>query len=109
MKNMFSYLFDKFKNTTVGMFVCQHPYWVLFFVVLIHTFFFNQYTLYDMIKAKMSISKLNAEYDYYQNKIQEDSIKLHNLKTDNQNLIKFAREVYGMKKDKEEVYIIRYK
>ena len=109
MKNMVSYLFDKFKNTTVGMFVCQHPYWVLFFVVLIHTFFFNQYTLYDMIKSKMSISKLNAEYDYYQNKIQEDSIKLHNLKTDNQNLIKFAREVYGMKKDKEEVYIIRYK
>ena len=106
---MVSYLFDKFKNTTVGMFVCQHPYWVLFFVVLIHTFFFNQYTLYDMIKAKMSISKLNAEYDYYQNKIQEDSIKLHNLKTDYQNLIKFAREVYGMKKDKEEVYIIRYK
>ena len=57
----------------------------------------------------MSISKLNDEYVYYQNKIQEDSIKLHNLKTDNQNLVRFAREVYGMKKDKEDVYIMRYK
>lgn len=109
MKNIASYLFKKFQSTSIGRFVCAHPYLVVFIAVMIHLFFFNQYTLYDMIKAKMSISKLNEEYDYYQNKIQEDSIKLHNLRTDNQNLVKFAREVYGMKKDKEDVYIMRYK
>ena len=101
MKNIVLNFFKKVKNTAIGRFVCAHPYLVVFIGVMIHLFFFNQYTLYDMIKAKMSISKLNEEYEYYQNKIQEDSIKLHNLKTDNQNLVRFAREVYGMKKDKE--------
>lgn len=109
MKNIVTKLFRKFQSTAIGRFVCAHPYLVVFVLVMIHTFCFNQYTLYDMIKAKMSISKLNDEYVYYQNKIQEDSIKLHNLKTDNQNLVRFAREVYGMKKDKEDVYIMRYK
>ena len=109
MKNLVAIAFDKFKNTTVGRFVCNHYYILGFILVGLHILITNQYNIYDMIKAKLTISKLNNEYSYYQNKIQEDSIKLYNLQTDNQNLIKFAREVYRMKGDKEDVYILMYK
>ncbi len=109
MKNILLVAIDKFKNTRVGGFVWQHPYLVGVFVVLFHLCVTNQYKIYDMVKAKFTISKLEREYDSYVNKIQEDSIKLPNLRTDHQNLIKFAREVYHMKADKEDVYLIMNK
>ncbi|MBO4244004.1 MAG: septum formation initiator family protein [Bacteroidales bacterium] len=107
MKNLVQVAWNKFKDSRFGGFVCQHPYLVLIIAVFFHLCVTNQYNLYDMIKAKFTISKLRTELDAYQTKIQEDSIKLHNLRTDNRNLVKFAREVYHMKSDKEDVFIIR--
>ena len=43
---------------------------------------------------------------YYIEKIKTDSARLYQLKTDNENLEKFAREQYLMKKDDEEVFVI---
>jgi len=40
------------------------------------------------------------------NKIEEDRRKLLELKTDNDNLEKFAREQYRMKKPDEDLYIV---
>ena len=40
------------------------------------------------------------------NKIEVDKSKLKELKTDNHNLEKFAREQYRMKKADEDLYII---
>lgn len=109
MKNFAVNLYEKFKATAFGRFVCNHPYMVGYMLVVLHLCITNQYRVYDMFKAKSTLSKLNQEYTFYQNKIQEDSLKLHNLKTDNNNLIKFAREAYRMKGDKEDVYVLMYK
>ena len=43
---------------------------------------------------------------YYTKKIEEDKRKLNELKTDNDNLEKFAREQYRMKKKDEDLYIV---
>jgi cell division protein DivIC len=52
------------------------------------------------------LRKLNRDKEYYINKIEEDRKKLNELKTDNHNLEKFAREQYRMKRKDEDLYII---
>jgi cell division protein FtsB len=52
------------------------------------------------------LSRLKSDREYYLNKIEEESRKLRELKTDNDNLEKFAREQYRMKKPDEDLYII---
>ena len=52
------------------------------------------------------LQKLKADKEYYTKKIEEDKRKLHELKTDNHNLEKFAREQYHMKKADEDLYIV---
>ncbi|HEX2968790.1 MAG TPA: hypothetical protein VHO46_06760 [Bacteroidales bacterium] len=52
------------------------------------------------------LRKLKSEKEYLTNKISEDKRKLHELKTDNKNLEKFAREQYRMKMPDEDLYII---
>ena len=109
MKSLFSRLYGKVEHYAVIRFVVHHPYWVMGIIVFIYVCFFNQYNLYDYRKAKLTISKLDAELEYYEAKKAEDSIKLYNLKTDNENLIKFAREQYMMKANNEDVYVIKTK
>jgi RNase adaptor protein for sRNA GlmZ degradation len=52
------------------------------------------------------LHKLKIDREYYINRIEEDKQKLHELKTDNHNLEKFAREQYHMKKADEDLYIV---
>lgn len=53
-----------------------------------------------------NLRQLQRDRDYYTNRIDEDRRKLNELKTDNENLEKFAREQYLMKKDDEDLFII---
>jgi len=57
-------------------------------------------------KAMRELHQLKKDKDYFLNKIEEDKRKLRELKTDNENLEKFAREQYRMKKADEDLYII---
>jgi cell division protein FtsB len=50
--------------------------------------------------------ELQEEKEFYRQKIREDSTKLHQLKTNEENLEEFAREEYYMKKDNEDIFII---
>lgn len=52
------------------------------------------------------LHKLKKDREYYMNKIEEDRKKLNELKTDNHNLEKFAREQYRMKRKDEDLYIV---
>ena len=52
------------------------------------------------------LRKLKSEREYYIKKIEEDRKKLNELKTDDYNLEKFAREQYKMKRKDEDLYIV---
>lgn len=49
---------------------------------------------------------MEEEKEYYQSKINDDKRKIKELRTNNENLEKFAREQYLMKKPNEEIFII---
>lgn len=57
-------------------------------------------------KEMKNLKKLKSEREYYIRRIEEDKRKLYELKTDDRNLEKFAREQYRMKKPDEDLYII---
>ena len=58
------------------------------------------------MKLRSKISTLEKEKDYYQKKIEEDNRKIKELLRSPDNLEKFAREQYLMKKDNEDIFVI---
>lgn len=79
---------------------------VLFFVFLI---FFDSNNLLNRYKAKKEIRKVQTEIDIYNKKTDEDQKKLDALKDNVDSLETFAREQYYMKKNNEDIYIIKEK
>ncbi len=76
---------------------------IIFFVWLM---LFDSNNLIARYKEMKELHKLRTDREYYTNRIELDRQKLHELKTDNHNLEKFAREQYHMKKPDEDLFII---
>jgi len=76
---------------------------LLFFLWLL---FFDQNNLAERRKTTNEYNQLIEERDYYLKKIEEDRKRINELKTDADNLEKFAREQYLMKKDNEDIFIV---
>ncbi len=53
------------------------------------------------------IKELEKEYNYYSDEIKVNKQIINDLQTNDAYLEKFAREKYLMKKDNEEIFIIR--
>jgi len=67
---------------------------------------FDQNNLNERRKNNRDYNQLLKERDYFQMKIEENGKRIMELKTNNDNLEKFAREQYLMKKDNEDIFII---
>jgi len=77
---------------------------ILFFLIWI--ILLDSNNLISRFRDMRELSRLKSDREYYLNKIEEESRKLRELKTDNDNLEKFAREQYRMKKPDEDLYIV---
>ncbi|MGC9343398.1 MAG: FtsB family cell division protein, partial [Bacteroidales bacterium] len=62
--------------------------------------------LLDRYKLVREVNQLEKNVEYYQERIQIDSARLIELKTSPENLEKFAREQFLMKKDNEDIFVI---
>ena len=54
-------------------------------------------------------NKLEKQKKYYLSEIEEDSIELYQLQNNKEEQERFAREKFLMKKDNEDIFIIRKK
>ncbi|MCD8102859.1 MAG: septum formation initiator family protein [Alistipes sp.] len=80
--------------------------WILTMVVFVLLLvFFDRNNVIDRIKLRRQIRQLEAQRDYYLDRIREDSLIIERLKDDD-FLEKYAREHYLMKQDGDEVFII---
>ena len=84
----------------------RNKYVLTVLLFLIWIFLLDSNNLIARIREMRELNKLRNEKEYYANKIEEDSRKLKELSTDNDNLEKFAREQYRMKKPDEDLYIV---
>jgi cell division protein FtsB len=81
---------------------------ILFFLVV--TFAADrEYNLYQYYLYVEKIRNLEQEIDRYRKEADESRKKLDNLRNDREWLERFAREEYFMKKENEDIFIIRSK
>ncbi len=84
----------------------RNKYLLTILIFLIWIILLDSNNLISRFIDMSELRRLQADREYYQNKIDEESRKLRELKTDNNNLEKFAREQYRMKKPDEDLYIV---
>ncbi|HEY3370753.1 MAG TPA: septum formation initiator family protein [Prolixibacteraceae bacterium] len=68
--------------------------------------FFDENNLMQHRKNLEELSQLQAQVTFYKHKIEADKQKLYELQTNDENLEKFAREQFLMKKADEDVFLI---
>ncbi len=73
---------------------------------MIWLFVFDQNNLIERRKNIKEYNQLLRDKEYYLKKIEEDRQQLKELKTNDENLEKFAREKYYMKKENEDIFVI---
>jgi cell division protein DivIC len=86
--------------------VFQNKYLLTVAIFVVWLLLFDSNNLIARYKGLRELHKLRIDREYYLRRIESDRQKLHELKTDNHNLEKFAREQYLMKRSDEDLYII---
>jgi cell division protein DivIC len=84
----------------------RNKYFLTIIIFFVWILLFDSNNLIARYKEMRELHKLRTDREYYIKRIESDRQKLHELKTDNRNLEKFAREQYRMKKPDEDLYII---
>lgn len=79
---------------------------VILLVLLAMLFLFSDSSMLKRMKYEKEIRDLKSQIEYYRNQTEADKIKLHELQSSIENLEKFARENYLMKKENEEVFVL---
>ena len=75
----------------------------LFFIWML---FFDQNNMVDRARMGTEIRQLENDREYYLEQIQKDSARLSELTTNKENLEKYAREQFLMKKPNEDVFVV---
>lgn len=86
--------------------VFRNKYVLTIIIFVIWVTLLDSNNLIARYQEMSELHKLKIDREYFIKRIEDDKQKLHELKTDNHNLEKFAREQYHMKKSDEDLYIV---
>ncbi|WP_300284491.1 septum formation initiator family protein [uncultured Alistipes sp.] len=91
----------------IGKFFNDRRLWVITIAVFVLVVaVFDKNNLIEAWRLRQKINELEAQKEYYQQKITEDSTILENLRDDD-FLERYAREHYLMKRKDETIYLLR--
>lgn len=96
---------EKSQNTRVGK-ALRNKFILTAVIFFLWLLLFDQNNLMERRKSTAEYNQLLREKEYYLKKIEEDRKRITELKTNTDNLEKFAREQYLMKKDNEDIFVI---
>lgn len=94
------------KEKTWFKFLSNKYVWVLLFFC-VWMLFLDNYSYFDHRILDQEIEELEDNKKYYQDEIRKDQQNIKLLKNPDQ-VEKYAREKYYMKKDSEDIYIIEF-
>ncbi|MCB0506893.1 MAG: septum formation initiator family protein [Chitinophagales bacterium] len=83
----------------------RNKFFLLFFGYFIYLLFFNQNNLISQVKLGLKLRELNQEVAYYNKEIIHINKEQKELFSSIDNMEKYAREHYWMKRDSEDLYI----
>ena len=87
-------------------YVRTHRFALMLIFLAAYLLFFSENNLVSILIARRRIAELEERCDYYREKITEDRARLEQLRTDNVNLEKYAREQFYMHREDEDVYVL---
>ena len=85
----------------------RNKYLILLLLFIFWIVFLDDYNLINQNKMKNNVDDLKERKEIYLSEIKSDSTELSNLKNDSEEQERFAREKFLMKKDNEDIFIIR--
>ncbi len=97
---------NSYKDKSWFKFLSNKYVWVLLFFAT-WMIFLDNYSYFDHRFLDNQINELLDNKKYYQEEINKDKQNIKQLKNPEQ-IEKYAREKYYMKKDSEDIYIIEY-
>mgnify|MGYP006171291735 CR=1 FL=1 len=87
----------------------RNKYLIFFLLFIFWIIFLDDYNLINQNQMQNKVYELENQKEFYITEIKKDSTELFNLKNDSSKQEKFAREKFLMKKDNEDLFIIRKK
>ncbi len=97
---------NSYKDKSWFKFLSNKYIWVLLFFST-WMIFLDNYSYFDHRILDNQINELEVNKKYYQDEIKKDQENIKQLKNPEQ-IEKYAREKYYMKKDSEDIYIIEF-
>lgn len=86
--------------------ILLNKYLLVLIVFAVFVLFFDKHNLIKRWKTTQNIKQLEKEVLYYQNEIDTNKEKMTELQSSDENLEKFAREQYLMKKEDEDIFTV---
>ena len=87
----------------------RNKYFILFLLFILWVVFIDDYNLINQSKIKNTVDDLKIQKEFYISEIKSDSTELYKLQNDPAEQERFAREKFLMKKENEDIFIIREK
>ena len=87
----------------------RNKYLITFVFFLIWVFFIDTFDILTQIKMQKELNQLKRQEEFYRNEIAKDSIMIYNLNNNSEEQERYARERFLMKKENEDLFIIREK
>ncbi len=101
---------DRFRNIITKLpKPLRNKYFILLILFVFWIVFLDDYNLINQSQMKNKVEDLNGQKEFYMTEIKNDSTELSKLRNDTNEQEKFAREKFLMKKDNEDIFIIRDK
>lgn len=85
----------------------KNKYVIVLVAFIIWVVFFDRSGLMNRIKKTRELRELQNQEQFYLNEIEKNRKMLEELQGDTDALERFAREQYYMKKEKEDIFIIK--
>jgi len=98
---------DSEKKTVKIKKLLLNKYLIVFVLFTVFVTFFDNHSLIHRWQTHRKIVLMEKELKFYQNEIKTTQQKKNELQSSKENLEKFAREHYYMKKKNEDIFIIK--
>jgi cell division protein FtsB len=86
--------------------ILKNKYIITTIAFIIWMIFFDANSMINQYRLNKALEKVENEKEFYIQEIKQDKETAKGLMSNQDNLEKFAREKYLMKRDNEDVYII---
>ncbi len=84
----------------------RNKYVIALVLFLLWITFFDQNNLVQHRRNKQRLKALKEQQDYYRVKIEEDHLKMEELRSGEDNLEKYAREQFNMTRSDEDLFLV---